>query len=171
MPEQTACERVGQLRGVTWRWRPDNELGLSGDDMGVIAQEVERVLPGLVERRADGYRVVDYAGLVVELVAAITELDARTTALEATATPTADSSTPSACELVSKLAPGEPGQPHRVRELDRDRAATVFPASVQHDAHGQPQIAHHTLVAPLIEAVKELDARLAAAAAPRRSEQ
>lgn len=154
---------------MTWKWRPDNASGLSGEDMGVIAQEVEKVLPDLVQRRADGYRVVDYGGLVVELVAAITELDARTAALENAAAPASEPCALSACELVARLAPDDPTTHDGLRHLDPDRVAAVFPAIVQRDENGHAEIAHHTLVAPLIEAVKELDGRLAAATAPDRS--
>lgn len=162
---ETACERVGQLRGVTWRWRPDAPDALAGQDMGVIAQEVEAVLPALARRGADGYLVIDYGGLVVELLAAIVELDVRTRRLEGGAASRGrDAET--ACGLVTRIAPGAPttGGPRR---LDPARVAEVFPAVVQPDKHGDPRIAHHTLVAPLIEAVKELDARLTASEAPR----
>lgn len=158
MSEQTACERISRLRGVTWRWRPDVPGGLCGDDMGVIAQEVETVLPALVKRHNNGYRAVDYDGLIVELLAAITELDDRAAVIEATvAAPEARAR--SACELVARISPDDPAA-NGLRELDPARVLEMLPAIVRRDKHGHPQIAYHTLVAPLIEAVKELDARL-----------
>jgi hypothetical protein len=44
--------------------------------MGVIAQEVERVYPSLVETTEGGYLGVDYAKLVGVLIEAVKELDA-----------------------------------------------------------------------------------------------
>lgn len=50
--------------------------------MGVIAQEVEAVFPELVGVSEQGYRTVNYAGLVAVLIEAVKELDARVQALE-----------------------------------------------------------------------------------------
>lgn len=154
MTGDSACERVGQLRGVSWRWRPDAPDGLSGDDMGVLAQDVDAVLPELVRRGDDGYLEVDYGGLVTELVAAISELHDRARSTEAGA----DTGSP-ACASVARLSPGGPGDV--AEPLDPAVVAEVFPAAVRRDG-ARPRVAPHTLVAPLIEAVKELDARLRA---------
>ena len=132
--------------------------------MGVIAQEVEAVIPALVHVRADGYREVDYGGLVVELLAAIVELDTRLADLNSASAPEPPAA--SACELIGRLSPGEPIGDGR-RALDRKLVAEVFPAIVRADEHGDDQISYHPLVAPLIEAVKELDARLTIAEAAR----
>jgi hypothetical protein len=161
MSEENACERVGRLRGVTWTWRPDAPDGLVGEDMGVIAQEVEAVIPALVGRRPDGTLFVEYGGLVAELLAAVIELDERLADIEAPPdTAREDADAPRACALVTSVAPGAPNA-QGVRELDRKRIEDVFPAAMRTNENGR-RIAYHTLVAPLIEAVKELDARLSA---------
>ena len=79
-----ATSRVGKLKGVSWEWRddaPPDAKEVPG--MGVIAQDVERVFPELVTTREDGYKQVNYAGLIGPLIEAIKELDARVRALEA----------------------------------------------------------------------------------------
>lgn len=46
---------------ATWRYRPG--YGPDGVHVGVIAQDLERVAPAYVSRRADGMRLVNYAFL------------------------------------------------------------------------------------------------------------
>ena len=54
-----------------------------GDDIGVIAQEVEALgLSGLTETRQDGTKAVRYDRLIPVLIQAIKELDARVKTLE-----------------------------------------------------------------------------------------
>jgi hypothetical protein len=45
----------------------------SGNHLGLIAQEVEEVLPELVNTDDDGYKSVEYANLVAVLIEAIKE--------------------------------------------------------------------------------------------------
>ena len=75
-----ALDKVAALRGVTFSWKestrdPDPQLGL-------IAQEVERVLPELVKTDASsGKKAVAYANLVSVLVEATKELKSKNAAL------------------------------------------------------------------------------------------
>jgi len=73
---------VRRLRGVTFEWSEDAQSARRGRDMGVIAQEVEEVFPELVSTDDDGYKRVNYAGLIAPLIEAIKELDARIRTLE-----------------------------------------------------------------------------------------
>lgn len=78
-----ATRRIGQLRGVTWEWReaaPADAQRQPG--MGVIAQDVEKVFPELVSTHEDGYKQVEYSGLIGPLIEAVKELDERMRALE-----------------------------------------------------------------------------------------
>ena len=47
-----------------------------GHDYGVIAQEIEKVFPELVDTRANGYKAVRYEKLVAVLIEAVKELKA-----------------------------------------------------------------------------------------------
>jgi hypothetical protein len=65
-------EKVQSLKGVTWDWNSNaDELQQSLPNVGVIAQDVEKVLPQLVTDRDNGFKGVDYAkltGLLIEAV-------------------------------------------------------------------------------------------------------
>jgi Chaperone of endosialidase len=73
---------VRRLRGVSFEWSDDPRAPYQGKDLGVIAQEVEEVFPELVHTDADGYKRVNYLGLLAPLIEAVKELDARVQALE-----------------------------------------------------------------------------------------
>ena len=67
-------EKVKSLRGVTWEWNElASEAAKQSPNVGVIAQEVEKVLPQLVHDRESGYKGVDYSKLVGLLIEAIKE--------------------------------------------------------------------------------------------------
>jgi hypothetical protein len=66
---------VNQLSGYEFDWIPmvgihENE----GHDVGVIAQEVEKILPEVVTTRDNGYKAVKYEKIVPLLIEAIKEL-------------------------------------------------------------------------------------------------
>ena len=65
-------EKVKQLRGVTWEWNDlASDAARQSPNVGVIAQDVEKVLPMLVFDRENGYKGVDYSkliGLLIEVV-------------------------------------------------------------------------------------------------------
>lgn len=68
-PIEGALEKLQQLQGFTWNWIDTDEA-----DAGVIAQQVEEVMPELVEEREDGYKAVKYQGLIGLLISAMNEL-------------------------------------------------------------------------------------------------
>lgn len=69
-----AVLKVKQLNGVTWEWNDDvNEVTKSTPKTGLIAQEVQQVLPQVVTERADGFLALDYSKMVGLLVEAIKE--------------------------------------------------------------------------------------------------
>ena len=62
-----------KISGNTFSWNEKSKH--SGDDIGVIAQEVEELdLPEIVTTRQDGYKTVKYEKLVPLLIEAIKEL-------------------------------------------------------------------------------------------------
>lgn len=72
-----ALELLAKIRGVEFRWRDSNVYSA-----GVIAQEVEKVLPNLVNLNDQGVRSVNYDGLIGYLIEAIHTLDRRLMTLE-----------------------------------------------------------------------------------------
>jgi hypothetical protein len=63
-----ALDKVLQLRGVNFNWIENGEAAT-----GVIAQEVEKVIPEVVAQRDDGTKTVSYGNLVGILIEAIKE--------------------------------------------------------------------------------------------------
>jgi hypothetical protein len=80
-PETT--EKIQQLRGASWEWREEApEEAKEQPGLGVIAQEVEKVFPELVETTPEGLKKVNYEGLIAPLIEAVKELDDRLRAVE-----------------------------------------------------------------------------------------
>lgn len=67
-PIDNALSRVGQIEGVYFNWNGKKER-----QVGVIAQQVEKVLPEVVSEDKDSYLSVDYSKLVPLLFEAINE--------------------------------------------------------------------------------------------------
>ncbi|WP_148285252.1 tail fiber domain-containing protein, partial [Flavobacterium sp. B17] len=81
-----ATEKLNQLNGYTYIWRdkaefPGQTLG-EGKDIGVIAQELEKVLPDAVSTNKDGYKSVNYNALVPVLIEALKESNNKIDRLE-----------------------------------------------------------------------------------------
>jgi len=71
-----ALWKVDQIRGVTFTRKDAKEEAKDKRYAGVIAQEVELVLPEVVSEIADGTKTVSYGNLVSLLIEAIKELNA-----------------------------------------------------------------------------------------------
>lgn len=67
----SALDKVSNLRGVYY-----NKIGETERKLGVIAQEVETIIPEVVNSDADGMKSVAYANMVGLLIEAIKELKA-----------------------------------------------------------------------------------------------
>jgi hypothetical protein len=81
----SALDKVEKLSGVTWEWKPEaEEFGLESVSAGVIAQDVEAVLPEAVSTGDMDYKQVNYSALVGLLVNAVKELSAEVKALKET---------------------------------------------------------------------------------------
>ncbi len=63
-------EKIGSLRGITYEFKDQNTYA-SGPQVGLIAQEIQKVFPELVSQGADGYLAINYTKLSAVLVAAI----------------------------------------------------------------------------------------------------
>jgi len=71
-PIKNAIDKIEKIGGYEFDWNDKQEL-YEGHDVGVIAQEIEKVLPEVVETRADGYKAVDYKKIIPLLIQAIKE--------------------------------------------------------------------------------------------------
>jgi len=70
-----ALDKVNKIQGIEFDWVEKEEVhGNSGHDIGVIAQEIEKVLPDVVTTRDNGYKAVKYEKLVPLLIEAIKDL-------------------------------------------------------------------------------------------------
>ena len=78
-----SLDKVSSLSGYTFNWNKKAE-GKNTDlkDVGVIAQEVEAVMPEIVIDRIDGYKAVYYEKLIPLLIESIKELKERIEKLE-----------------------------------------------------------------------------------------
>ena len=69
----SALKNILSLRGVSYYWKDRND---NTQQIGVIAQEVEKIYPQLVHTNEDGYKSVAYSNLVSPLIEAVKELHA-----------------------------------------------------------------------------------------------
>ena len=70
--------KIGRINGVEFNWKADDK-----PDIGLIAQDVEKVLPGLVHTDQDGYKSIDYVRMIPVLVEAVKAQQAQIDLLEA----------------------------------------------------------------------------------------
>lgn len=83
-------EKLALLNGVTFDWKDsyiESQGGLDAmfvrkNDVGIIAQDLEKVLPQLVAERDDGYKAVKYDRIVALLIEAVKELKAEVDSLK-----------------------------------------------------------------------------------------
>ncbi|MEM6843432.1 MAG: tail fiber domain-containing protein [Bacteroidota bacterium] len=61
-------QNLNQLKAYQYQWK-DNKMG-QGNQIGLLAQEVEKVYPELVKERLDGYKGVLYQGFIPILIEA-----------------------------------------------------------------------------------------------------
>ena len=72
-----SSDKIKQIRGVGFMWNENSSDGLRGrEDVGVIAQEVQQILPSAVEEASDGYLKVKYHRLIPLLLESVKDLQA-----------------------------------------------------------------------------------------------
>ena len=75
-------EKLSKINGVTFEWKKTDEKmkkevhSHEGHDVGVIAQEIEEILPEIVATRDNGYKAVYYEKLIPLLIESVKELKA-----------------------------------------------------------------------------------------------
>lgn len=66
-------DKVNQLNGISFNWKKGDKVR----QIGLVAQDVEKVLPELVIEEEDGYKAVNYTLIIPLLVEAIKALSER----------------------------------------------------------------------------------------------
>ena len=87
---EEALDKVAQIQGVEFDWTDDYMQNRGGEDglfvrkhdVGLIAQDVEKVLPEVVANREDGFKAIKYDRVVALLVNAVHELTNKVEELE-----------------------------------------------------------------------------------------
>ena len=70
-----SLEKITKIGGYTFDWNNKQDIYEVGShDIGVIAQEIEEILPEVVITRDNGYKAVKYEKIVPLLIEAIKEL-------------------------------------------------------------------------------------------------
>jgi len=84
-PFEPVLSKLSALQPVHYYWRaadfPERHFG-NDRTYGLVAQDVEQVLPELVVTNADGYKAVDYSELPLLTIEAVKELKAENDALK-----------------------------------------------------------------------------------------
>nr|BFD59537.1 hypothetical protein CKG001_16440 [Bdellovibrio sp. CKG001] len=80
VPIERALERILTLKGVSFDWRQDEYPDWNfeqGHDVGVIAQDIEKVFPEAVKTDSKGFKSVAYSKLVAPLIEAVREVNGK----------------------------------------------------------------------------------------------
>ena len=78
-PLTHALDAILQLQGKTYRWKEDTTFANKAD-IGLVAQEVEKVFPELVAENEQGYKGIAYSKLTAVLIEAMKEQQQQFTA-------------------------------------------------------------------------------------------
>jgi hypothetical protein len=72
-PIENPLEKMDKIGGYTFVWN-DKQSTYKGKDIGVVAQEIQEIMPEIVANRANGYLGVKYEKIVPLLIESIKEL-------------------------------------------------------------------------------------------------
>lgn len=81
-PVENALDIINSVNGYEFDWKDDLDQEKKGHTYGLIAQEVEKVMPETVVDRSSGMKAMNYNHLFAVLVEAIKEQDKRIKELE-----------------------------------------------------------------------------------------
>jgi len=73
LPITNALDKINKIGGYTFEWNEKSHKETGKKDIGVIAQEVEDILPEIVDTRDNGYKAVDYSKLTALLIQSVKE--------------------------------------------------------------------------------------------------
>ena len=74
-------DKIKQIKGVSFDW--NEKSNNTGHDIGVIAQDIEKVLPEIVATRDNGYKAVRYEKIVALLIEAVKDQQSQIDELKA----------------------------------------------------------------------------------------
>ena len=71
-----SLDKIGKINGYEFDWNEESPKWAQerGHDIGVVAQEIQKVLPEIVTERTNGYLGVDYKRIIPLLIESIKEL-------------------------------------------------------------------------------------------------
>jgi trimeric autotransporter adhesin len=72
----TALEKIRAINGYSFTWKKDGK-----PDLGLLAQEVEKIFADAVKTDIDGKKAVQYTALIAPIIEAIHELNTQIDAL------------------------------------------------------------------------------------------
>ena len=84
-PIDDPLEKISMIGGYTFEWDKKKTSARDGKDVGVVAQEIEKILPEIVETRDDEMKTkaVRYDKIIPLLIEGIKELTQKVESLEA----------------------------------------------------------------------------------------
>ena len=80
-PIENPLDKMNKIGGYTFVWN-NKQSTYKGKDVGVVAQEIEEVLPEVVTTRGTGYKAVKYEKIVPLLIESIKELQKKVQSIE-----------------------------------------------------------------------------------------
>ena len=66
--------KISSIKGYNFNWKDNNSSHLAGSDTGLIAQEIEQIIPEAVMTRSNGVKAVNYNKVIPLLVECINTL-------------------------------------------------------------------------------------------------
>ena len=75
-PIESALDKISKLQGVTFDWKKSDSILDIKQDIGFIAQDVQKVIPELVRENENGMLSMRHQGVTPILLEAIKELKA-----------------------------------------------------------------------------------------------
>jgi hypothetical protein len=83
VPIKNPLEKLKKINGYTFVWKESEHHPNKGNDIGVIAQEIEEVLPEITTTRDNGYKAVRYEKLTPFLISCIKAQQTQISSLQA----------------------------------------------------------------------------------------
>lgn len=72
-PIKNSIEKLNKINGYTFEWEGNPSRIENPKDIGVIAQEIEEIIPEIISTDTKGYKSVDYPKLTAFLISVLKE--------------------------------------------------------------------------------------------------